>query len=212
MSQELTRYLKQMPLVAILRGINPDEVLAVVDLLENAGICIVEVPLNSPEPYRSIKKLAGEFGERLLIGAGTVISVEQARAVKAAGGGLIMSPNMNPEVIIETKKMGMVSAPGVATLSEAFASISAGADALKAFPAEMLKPDVIASWRSVLPRDIPLLPVGGIDVNNMKAYWTAGANGFGLGGSLYKAGKQLDEINQSAKQIVAMVDLLRYPT
>lgn len=202
MNSSLSTYMQRMPLIAILRGVTPDEVLEIVDCLHEAGICIVEVPLNSPEALRSVQLLSQRYSDEILIGAGTVISTEQVAAVAAAGGRIIVSPNMDLTVIRATKERGLISAPGVATPSEAFAAIDAGADALKAFPAEMITPSVIKSWRAVLPKDVPLVPVGGIDSTNMLAYWQAGANGFGLGGSLYRAGKPLEEIQASAQSIV----------
>ena len=201
--------MQRMPLIAILRGITPDDAVTVVECLKAAGIVIVEVPLNSPDALHSISLLNKHFGDTLLIGAGTVISAEQVAAVAAAGGRIIVSPNTDAEVIRSTKSLGLASSPGAATPTEAFAAFNAGADAIKAFPAQMLGTAVIESWCAVLPGEVPVLPVGGIDASNMEAYWRAGARGFGLGTSLYKAGKPLGEISASALAAVDVITRIR---
>ena len=202
MRDELQSYLNELPLVAILRGITPDETIGIVDAIYQAGFRMVEVPLNSPEPLKSIERIANEFGDRMLVGAGTVLTSQQTQDVNAAGGRLIVSPNTNVDVICTSVSLGLVSLPGVATPSEAFSAIDAGAHGVKAFPAEMVTPAVLKSWKSVLPATLPTLAVGGIDNSNIAAYWHAGANGFGLGGALYKAGKSIDAVAADAQLFV----------
>src|SRR5687768_12749993 len=176
------------PLVAIIRGVTPAEAEAVGDAIFEAGIRIIEVPLNSPEPLKSIERLAKRLGDRALIGAGTVLEERQVGEVKSAGGQLIVSPNTNPGVIAATAAAGLVSCPGYFTPSEAFAAIAAGAHALKLFPAEAATPGVVKAQRAVLPREIPILVVGGVKPEQMGAWIEAGANGFGLGSGLFKPG------------------------
>lgn len=163
-------YLDEMPLIAILRGITPDRCERVVQALFAAGFRIIEVPLNSPEPLESIERVAARFGDSMLVGAGTVQKVEQVAQVGDHGGRMIVSPNTETEVIEATVSAQMVSIPGAATPSEAFTALAAGADAIKVFPAEMISPQILASWRSVIPNTVALLPVGGIDGNNMTDY------------------------------------------
>ena len=202
MRDELQSYLNELPLVAILRGITPDETIGIVDAIYQAGFRMVEVPLNSPEPLKSIERIANEFGDRMLVGAGTVLTSQQTQDVNAAGGRLIVSRNTDVDVICTSVSLGLVSLPGVATPSEAFSAIDAGAHGVKAFPAEMVTPAVLKSWKSVLPATLPTLAVGGIDISNIAAYWHAGANGFGLGGALYKAGKSKDAVAADAQLFV----------
>lgn len=189
-----------IPLVAILRGVKPNEVLAVADVLIEAGFQAIEVPLNSPQPLDSIALLADKYGDRFLIGAGTVTSVDQVVAVNARGGRLIVSPNTNPAVIRATKKLAMVSVPGCLTPTEAFAALDAGADALKFFPANAVTPGLFKALGSVLPKDIAMYAVGGIDHNNLQEFRQYGISGFGFGSSLYKAGKSIKDIKLSAEQ------------
>ena len=205
----LDEALRQCPLVAILRGVRPDECVGVGTALVEAGFSIIEVPLNSPEPIRSIALLARALGARALIGAGTVIDPQQVQAVAQAGGRLIVMPHSDPRVVMDAKAHGLATLPGFATPSEAFAGLRAGADALKLFPAEANPPAVLKALRAVLPKDTPVLPVGSITVDNMAAYWNAGANGFGLGSSLYKAGASAEEVAQSAVRFKAAIDRLR---
>lgn len=197
------------PLVAILRGIKPTEAEAVGMLLVEAGFTLIEVPLNSPEPLQSIATLQRLFGDRALIGAGTVMATDEVRAIKAAGGRLIVSPHCDPALIAASKAAGLASIPGVATPSEAFSALKVGADALKAFPAEGIPPAVIKSWLAVLPKGTRVLPVGGIDAGNMAAYWSAGARGFGLGSSLYKPGDTIAETGAKAAQLQAAMAAIR---
>ena len=209
MNRSLSNYLEQMPLVAILRGIAPDESLDVVACLFEAGIRIVEVPLNSPDPLHSINLIAEKFGSQMLIGAGTVLDAEQVQKVSAAGGRLIVSPNTNEIVIQSTAALDMICIPGAATPSEVFIALKAGANGVKAFPAEMLSPQVIKSWRSVLPKSANIFPVGGITTDNMRDYWQAGANGFGIGGALFQPGKSVEAISASAQEFVLAITQLR---
>ena len=193
----LRQLLEDLPLIAILRGIQPREVPAAADVLTSAGFRIIEIPLNSPEPLESLRHLAGRTG--LLAGAGTVLSPAEVEAVAAAGGRLMVAPNADREVIAAAKRLGMVALPGVATPTEAFGAIAAGADGLKMFPAEILPPKAVKAWRAVLPASIALLPVGGITPESMADYLAAGANGFGLGSALYKPGMSAAELGQRAK-------------
>lgn len=191
------------PIVAILRGITPEEVVAVGDRLVAAGIGIIEVPLNSPRPLESIERLACHLGNRALVGAGTVLTVAAVREVQAAGGQIIVSPNNDPAVIRETAAAGMISMPGYFTPTEAFAALAAGAHALKLFPAEGANPASVRALQSVLPIDTPVMAVGGITAENIPSWRMAGAAGFGIGGALYRAGKTLDAISADAARFVA---------
>jgi 2-dehydro-3-deoxyphosphogalactonate aldolase len=176
------------PLIAILRGVRPGEAVAIGGALVDAGFRAIEVPLNSPEPLASIAALAEAFGERVLIGAGTVLDPAEVGGSVGAGGRLIVMPHCAASIIRAAKALGLVCVPGVATPSEAFAALAAGADALKMFPAEALPPAVVKAWRAVLPKDLWLLPVGGITPERMAPYLAAGANGFGLGSAPYQPG------------------------
>ncbi|WP_158889895.1 MULTISPECIES: 2-dehydro-3-deoxy-6-phosphogalactonate aldolase [unclassified Pseudomonas] len=199
----LEPYLKDLPLIAILRGVTPDEIVAVGRALYDAGFRVIEIPLNSPQPFESIRRLTAELGESCLIGAGTVLTEAQVAEVAAAGGRLIVSPNANLTVIRASKAAGLVSAPGVATPSEGFAALDAGADSLKLFPAEQLGPAVVKAWRAVFPKALALLPVGGITPDNMGPYVAAGANGFGLGSALYKPGLSAAQVSANAQAFAA---------
>ncbi|MFG1399050.1 2-dehydro-3-deoxy-6-phosphogalactonate aldolase [Roseixanthobacter pseudopolyaromaticivorans] len=202
MTLTFTQAMARCPLVAILRGLKPEEALDVGAALVDAGIAIIEVPLNSPDPLRSIALLAERFGTDTLIGAGTVMSPADVADVAQAGGRLIVMPHSDGEVIRAAKAAGLICTPGVATPTEAFAALRAGADALKLFPAEGLPPQVLKAWRAVMV-GATLLPVGGIDAGNMAAYRAAGADGFGLGSALYKPGKPLEDIASDAAALVA---------
>ena len=199
----LHRYFDECPLVAIIRGVTPDETEATGDAVFEAGIRIIEVPLNSPCPIDSIRKLAAKFGDRMLVGGGTVLEPAQVGAVQAAGGRLIVSPNTNVTVIAAAVAAEMVSLPGYFTPSEAFAALRAGATALKLFPAEGASPAVLKAQRAVLPDDVPVLAVGGIKPHNMGPWLDAGADGFGLGGGLYRPGQSADETARKARAYVA---------
>ena len=178
----------ECPLIAILRGVRPDEVEAIGGALIDGGVRIIEVPLNSPDPFDSIARLSARFEGRALIGAGTVLSVDQVERVRAVGGQLIVSPSTNIAVIAASVAAGMVSCPGFFTPSEAFAAIDAGAHALKLFPAEAASPAVLRAQRAVLPTALRLIVVGGIGPEMMAPWFAAGANGFGLGSGIYRPG------------------------
>ena len=181
-------WLKTLPLVAILRGVRPEEAVAIGDALAGGGFSIIEVPLNSPRPLESIALLAKRFGDRLLIGAGTVLTPADVEAVQAAGGRVIVMPHADTTVIRAAKAAGLLCLPGFATPTEAFAAVAAGADALKLFPAEAYPPAVLRAMKAVLPPATPVLPVGGITLETMQPYREAGAAGFGLGSALYRPG------------------------
>jgi 2-dehydro-3-deoxyphosphogalactonate aldolase len=193
----------RLPLVAILRGLEPERAAQVGEALVEAGFDIIEVPLNSPEPLVSIAALVEALGHRALIGAGTVLAEAEVDALTAIGAQLVVSPNCNPAVIRRSVEHGMVSLPGVLTPTEMFAAIEAGASGLKLFPADMAGPAVIKAVRAVLPPAVPILAVGGISAANMGDYLAAGAAGFGIGGALFMPGKPLDAIAADARAIVA---------
>jgi 2-dehydro-3-deoxyphosphogalactonate aldolase len=192
-------WLMRWPLVAILRGIKPGEAQDIGAMLVETGFTIIEVPLNSPEPYASIVRLAKLLGDRALVGAGTVTDWEQVTKIADAGGRVIVMPHADERVIEAAKRRNLFVVPGFATPTEAFRMINAGADAIKLFPAEANPPKVLKSLRAVLPKDVPILPVGGITPQNMHDYWAAGADGFGLGSALYKPGMTVEQVAQSAK-------------
>lgn len=199
----LQSYLRPLPLIAVLRGITPAEIDAVGAALIDNGFRILEVPLNSPEPFDSIARLERRFGERCLTGAGTVIKVTDVAKVAAAGGKLIVMPHGDVEIVREAKRLGMLCVPGVATPTEAFAALDAGADGLKMFPAEQLSPAALKAWRAVLPKDALVFPVGGIRPDNMAAYWAVGADGFGTGSNLYAPGATADTVREAAARYAA---------
>lgn len=194
------------PLVAILRGVKPDEVEAIFEVLVAAGITLIEVPLNSPEPFVSIGKLARLSAGRALVGAGTVLTEDEVVAVKDVGGQIVVSPNANSAVIRRTKELRLLSFPGVFTPSEAFAAIDAGADALKFFPAELIGPGGIRAIKAVLPPALPVLAVGGAGASNFGEFLKAGCAGFGIGSSLYKVGFDAGEVARRAGEIVTAFD------
>ncbi|HEX4368118.1 MAG TPA: 2-dehydro-3-deoxy-6-phosphogalactonate aldolase [Rhodopila sp.] len=200
---ELTGFLARCPLVAILRGIRPDEAIPVTAALEAAGFAIVEVPLNSPDPLRSIAALAHEFGNRMLIGAGTVMTEAQVADIAAAGGRLIVTPHADPAVVRAAKHHGLLAVPGFFTPAEAFAMLAAGADALKLFPAEGASPAMLRAMRAVLPPGTMVLPVGGIDASNMAAWRAAGAAGFGIGSAIYKPNDTAAMVSTKAAALLA---------
>lgn len=200
---ELKPYLDRCPLVAILRGVRPDEVNGIARALEDNGFAIVEVPLNSPNPLDSIALLARDFGDRLLIGAGTVMTPDDVARIAAAGGRLIVTPHAAPDVVRAAKAHGMLAVPGFFTPAEAFAMLAAGADALKLFPAEGASPAVLKAIRAVLPGGTMVLPVGGIDASNMAPWLAAGAAGFGIGSSIYKPGDTAEDVAAKARVLKA---------
>jgi 2-dehydro-3-deoxyphosphogalactonate aldolase len=197
-NMDLSRH--PLPLVAILRGVKPDEVIAVADALMAHGFSLIEVPLNSPAPLESIQALARHVGTRALVGAGTVLTEAQVRQVAEAGGRLIVMPHADVAVIRAAKAAGLVCLPGVATPTEAFAALAAGADGLKLFPAEAIAPAIVKAWRAVLPAATRLYPVGGIQPQSMRVYLDAGVAGFGLGSALYKPGDSPAQVGANAER------------
>lgn len=195
--------LARLPLVAILRGVTPEEVVPIGRALVEAGFAVLEVPLNSPRPMESIERLASSLGEDVLIGAGTVTTPAQVEEVSRAGGRIVVMPHADTVVIGAAKSLGMACLPGIATPTEAFAALAAGADALKLFPAEMLTPPVMKAMLSVLPKGTRLLPVGGITPERMAPFRAAGAAGFGLGSALYRPGDGVEEVGRQARAFVA---------
>jgi 2-dehydro-3-deoxyphosphogalactonate aldolase len=200
--QQFDAAMATLPLVAILRGLKAHEALDIGGALVAIGWKLIEVPLNSPQPLLSIEKLASTHPD-VLIGAGTVLTPGQVREVRAAGGRLIVSPNFDADVIREAAKLGMVCLPGVATATEAFAALAAGASGLKFFPAEMIPPSVVKALRAVLPAETAVMPVGGITPSGMDVYRAAGANGFGLGSALYKPGMDAAAVAVNARAFIA---------
>lgn len=193
----------ELPLVAILRGLHPDQAVDIGAALVEAGFRILEVPLNSPRPFESIRLLADAFGGRAVVGAGTVVDPADVARLQEAGGRLVVMPHTDPEVIRAAKAADLACVPGVATPSEAFAALRAGADALKLFPADTLGPAVLKAWRAVLPADVAILPVGGITPANMGPWKAAGAAGFGLGTALYRAGATAADVGVAAMRFAA---------
>ncbi|HBK09199.1 MAG TPA: 2-dehydro-3-deoxy-6-phosphogalactonate aldolase [Acetobacteraceae bacterium] len=202
---DLTSYLTRCPLVAILRGIRPDEAVAITAALETAGFAIVEVPLNSPNPMASIAALARTFGDRLLIGAGTVMTEAQVAEIAAIGGRLIVTPHADGRIVRAAKQHGLIAVPGFFTPAEAFSMLEAGADALKLFPAEGASPAMLRAIRAVLPPDTRVLPVGGVDASNMAIWRNAGAAGFGVGSAIYKPGDTAEIVGAKARTLLAAI-------
>lgn len=190
--------------IAILRGVRPDEVGAVGRALFDGGIRAIEVPLNSPQPFESIERLVRAFGSSALIGAGTVLSADDVDRVADAGARLVLSPNFDAAVVRQTKARGLLSMPGVATPSEGFAALAVGADALKLFPAELLGPPVMKAWRSVFAPGTPMFAVGGVGEANLLAFKRVGATGAGIGSSLYAPGTPPETLRERARRLVAL--------
>ena len=203
MSKELASWLARCPLVAILRGVRPDEVEEVAETLVGAGFAIIEVPLNSPAALDSIGRLARAYGERALIGAGTVLDPADVPKVKQAGGKLIVMPHADPAVIKAAKAAGLLCIPGVATPTEAYTALASGADALKLFPADVMPPAMVKAWRAVLPKATLMLVVGGITPEKMAGYLAAGANGFGTGSQLFQPGCEIAALRKQAERYMA---------
>jgi 2-dehydro-3-deoxyphosphogalactonate aldolase len=194
------------PLIAILRGIRPEEAVPVAEALVAAGITLIETPLNSPDPLESVRRMAGALGERATIGAGTVLSVAEVRAVAEAGGRMVVSPNADPEVIRATREAGLTSWPGVFTATECFAALKAGATGLKLFPADLAGPAGLKALRAVLPPEAPVCAVGGVGPKDFATWRGAGAAGFGLGSSLYRPGDASETVAARAAEAVAAWD------
>lgn len=199
------RHFEPCPLIGIIRGVTPADAVGIGKALLDGGIRIIEVPLNSPEPFASIGAIADAIGEEALVGAGTVLDPADVQKVKQAGGRIIVSPNMNPAVIAATVGSGMISSPGIFTPTEAFAALEAGSHALKLFPAEAASPAVVKALKAVLPNDVPLIIVGGVTPESIGAWLDAGADGFGLGGGLYRPGQSAEETLAKARAYVAAV-------
>jgi len=200
---DLRAALTTCPIVAILRGVKPDEIDAIGDALVEAGVTVIEVPLNSPQPFASIERLAERHGARALVGAGTVLEAADVARVKEAGGELVVAPNFDADVVRAARAAGLASLPGVMTPSEGFAALKAGADGLKLFPAEIIPPAVFKAWRAVFAPDTLLLAVGGVGVDNVRSYAEAGASGYGIGSALYKPGRPAAEIGKLARALFA---------
>lgn len=198
----------QLPLIAILRGLQPTEAVAVGASLQSAGFGLWEVPLNSPEPLKSIAAMRAAYPD-VMVGAGTVLTVQQVRDVHAAGGQLIISPNCNPAVIAESARLGLISLPGVLTPTEAFTALEHGATGLKIFPAELASPAVVKALLAVLPQGTGIYPVGGITPDNMAPWLHAGAAGFGLGSALFKPGKTASQVAADAQAFARNYQALR---
>ncbi len=201
MDPRLRSALERCPLIAILRGVRPDEVEAIATILIDAGFSMIEVPLNSPDPFDSIARLVAKGGA--LIGAGTVLTLADVARLEAVGGTLSISPHCDTALVAAAKTAGMISIPGIATPTEAFAALRAGADALKLFPAEAVSPTVLKAMRAVLPSGTSVLPVGGINPDNMAPWRAAGAVGFGLGSALYKPGDSAATVAIQAQRFMA---------
>ena len=203
--EDFRRYFAECPLVAIIRGISPAEAEGIASALYDGGIRIIEVPLNSPQPLESIRIIAERFGDRTLVGAGTVLDPEEVLKVRDAMGRLIVSPNTNTAVIEATVAAGMVSSPGYFTPSEALAAIRAGAHSIKLFPAEAASRKVVKSQKAVLPKDVPLIVVGGVTPDAIPGWLEGGADGFGLGGGLYQPGQDVETTLEKARAYVEAV-------
>ncbi|MDO9403742.1 MAG: 2-dehydro-3-deoxy-6-phosphogalactonate aldolase [Polaromonas sp.] len=203
--QKFSEALRQLPLVAILRGVTPQHAVPVGAALVAAGWSLIEVPLNSPQPLDSIAALRQAFPQAL-VGAGTVLTASAVREVQAAGGELIVSPNFDRDVVAEACRLGMVCLPGVMTATEAFSALGCGATGLKLFPAEMTTPAVVKALRAILPVGTVVMPVGGITPATMASYLAAGASGFGIGSALYKPGDSAADV---ARQGVQFIDACR---
>jgi len=202
---DLRAWLLQCPLVAILRGVQPGEVESICSALERAGVCIVEVPFNSPSPLESISILSRSFGKRMLIGAGTLTKPSQVEEVAAAGGQLIVTPHADTAIVRAAKQAGLFAVPGFFNPTEAFALLEAGADALKLFPAEVLGPPMLRALRAVLPQTAMVIPVGGVDANQVAPWMAAGALGLGVGSSIYKRGDDACVVEAKAQALMAAV-------
>ncbi len=200
---EPLKQLLDCPVIPILRGVTPNEILSVGEVLIDAGFKVIEVPLNSPSALASIELVANRFGADVVVGAGTVLSVSDVDGSVSAGADLILAPNRNVAVIERAVRHGVVSMPGVATPSEGFEALAAGAHALKLFPSDVLGPATVKAWRAVFPKSTPMFCVGGTGIENMGGFRNAGANGVGLGSSLYEPGVSLTTLASRAKSLLA---------
>jgi 2-dehydro-3-deoxyphosphogalactonate aldolase len=198
---------QRCPLVGILRGIRPSEAIDVTETLVSVGFKIIEVPLNSPEALKSIEKIVSKFGDSCVIGAGTVVSEKQVTDLHNAGAALVVSPHADPELVEKTLEYDMYPIPGIATPTEAFRMIKSGATTLKIFPSELIKPKQLSSLVQVLPKNIRILPVGGINHENISDYLKAGAHGFGLGASLYQPGLEISTVRKNAVTLIKALRL-----
>lgn len=209
MNTSVSSSVTPLGLIAILRGVQPHESVSIAQALYDEGFRVIEVPMNSPEPLQSIALIRKALPADCLVGAGTVLSPEMAQSVKDAGGQIIIMPHADTAVIRQAKAMGMWCVPGVATVTEAFAALAAGADALKLFPAEQLGVATLKAWMSVLPKGTAILPVGGVNPDNMQSYVSAGAKGFGLGSALYKPGQSVEQTRAIAARFQAGWSMLQ---
>jgi len=203
---ELRDWFGICPLIAILRGITPGEVDATLHQLWDAGIRMAEIPLNSPEPIEGISRAVHGFGDKMLIGGGTVMSPSQVQEVYAVGARLIVTPHAQSAIVREAKQLGMFALPGVATATEAFSVLEAGADGVKIFPAEIAGPRIVPALRAVLPRGTLIVPVGGVDENSITTWKASGADGYGIGSSLYKPGRTAFEVGATARHFVKLLN------
>lgn len=200
---KLDQALHAGPVIAILRGLLPEDALAIGQALVQAGIRIIEVPLNSPEPFESVRRLAQWASEDLIIGVGTVLTVPQVNQAREAGAQIVLSPNADHAVIRQTKQLSMISIAGVATPTEGFAALQAGADGLKLFPAETIGPSGVKAWRSVFEASIRLIPVGAVSALNAREYLNAGASGLGAGSSIFAPGDTPDMVFDKAQRVIS---------
>jgi 2-dehydro-3-deoxyphosphogalactonate aldolase len=202
----IREWLRRCPLIAILRGIRTEEIDAIFDSLLKAGVLVAEVPLNSPQPFASIERAVSLFGNSMLIGAGTVVCVDDARAAQDAGARFIVMPHADAAIVQEAKRLGMQVVPGVGTATEAFAMVRAGADALKLFPADVVGPKMVSALRAVLPADTALVPVGGVDRDTIAEWKKAGVDGYGVGSALYRPGKSGAEVEAAARALLTEIE------
>jgi 2-dehydro-3-deoxyphosphogalactonate aldolase len=198
----VTLELAPTPLIAILRGVTPDEADSIAAVIVEAGFGAIEAPLNSPDPLASIEIIARLFGDKVLVGAGTVLEAHEVDEVAEAGAKLVVAPNADPEVIRRATRLGLATLPGVATMTEAFAALKVGASGLKLFPGDVFSPEIVKAWRAVLPKETQLYPVGGIAPERIGAYRRAGVNGFGVGSALYKPGASVADVARAAQAFV----------
>jgi len=204
--------IQRMPLIAILRGINPSECIEIGCKLFDIGFRIIEIPLNSPEAFKSIERLATKLSGEAIIGAGTILNVEQLKLLSNAGGNLAVMPHIDQQAVSYAKKYNLICFPGVASPTEAISALKAGADGLKIFPAEMITPVILKSWKIILPDNTMLFPVGGIQPKLLEPYFLAGATGFGIGSALYKPGRSISEIGKIGEKFVKEWSKIKFIT